>query len=357
MGKLLARATRRASLAHIRHVAPVAPDTATGPVAQVYRQLEADFGMLAPPVVLHAPAPGPLAAVWVMLRETLLATGQVSRGAKEAVAAAVSLANRCPYCVEVHGATLLGLLRGPDAAAVAADRIEDVTDPALCGIAAWARSVGGAAPAPFPARHSAELIGVAVTFHYLNRMVNIFLQDSPLPPAPALVRRVARRVAARAMGAMARGNTSPGTSLDLLAAAPPPPDLSWATGRPYLVDAVARASATIDAGGANAVPEPVRRLLLARLDDWTGAPPGPGSRTWLAEATAGLPPTDRAAGKLVLLTAFASYQVTDAQVQELRRHGYDDSALIELTAWASLTTARHIGQRLYRGVEALSTDG
>src|SRR5688500_10461272 len=185
MGELLARATRGPAVAHVRHVSPVAPRAAGGLVAAVYRQVERDFGMLAPPVSLHSPAPEVLAACWLMLRESLIAshpsagtahqmtprtaiavapgspgqpavpddrtaaaasTGQeaaaatladasrmvaATRDAKEAVAAAVSLSNRCPYCVEVHGATLIGLVRSPDAVAIAEGRIDAVGDPAM----------------------------------------------------------------------------------------------------------------------------------------------------------------------------------------------------------------------------------
>ena len=113
MASMFLRAARRSSLAQIRHVAPVRPDAATGLVGRVYDQVERDFGMLAPPVALHSPAPAVLAASWLMLRETLIATGKVDRATKEAVGTAVSLGNTCPYCVEVHSATLGGLAGRP----------------------------------------------------------------------------------------------------------------------------------------------------------------------------------------------------------------------------------------------------
>src|SRR5690242_10016741 len=105
MASVFLGAARRSSLAQIRHVAPVRPGPGTDLVARVYDQVERDFGMLAPPVALHAPAPGVLAAAWLMLRETLIASGRVERAAKEAVGTAVSIGNACPYCVEVHSAT------------------------------------------------------------------------------------------------------------------------------------------------------------------------------------------------------------------------------------------------------------
>jgi len=109
MSATVAQRALRKSLGQIRYVSPVPPGAAAGLVAEVYAQVEHDFGMLAPPVALHSPAAGPLAASWMMLRETLVVQGVASRAAKETVAAAVSVENGCPYCVTVHNAVLGGL--------------------------------------------------------------------------------------------------------------------------------------------------------------------------------------------------------------------------------------------------------
>src|SRR5262245_6330843 len=148
MGHMLTRATLRGTLAQIRYVAPVPPSAARGLVADVYRQVQRDFGLLAPPVSLHAPAAGPLAACWLMLRETLIATGRATRAEKETVAIAVSSANDCPYCVDVHVTAAHGVL-GRGAA---------TDDRALGAIASWARDSGirpRAQPSrpPFPREH------------------------------------------------------------------------------------------------------------------------------------------------------------------------------------------------------------
>jgi len=116
------RALRKSTM-QIRYVRPVPPGAAAGLVADVYAQVERDFGMLAPPVVLHSPAVGPLAACWIMLRETLLAQGGAARAAKEVVAAGVSLGNACPYCVDVHSAVLRGLAHGAEADALGGARV------------------------------------------------------------------------------------------------------------------------------------------------------------------------------------------------------------------------------------------
>lgn len=345
MAGLLIRPALRRSLAQIRHVTTVRPAAARNLVAAVYSEAEREFGMLAPPLALHSSAPESLAACWMMLRETLVATGPVDRATKETVAAAVSLANTCPYCVDVHSATLHGLTRGPDFGAIAEDRIESIADPALRGIALWARA-GGARQAPFPAEQAPELVGVASTFHYLNRMVNVFLGESPIPPGlPAAARRSAVAALGRFMSATTHEIREPGCSLDLLPAARLPEDLSWAAGTPSIAGAFARAATVIDAAGARATPEPVRDLVLAELAAWNGRPTGL-SRNWVDNAVSALPATERPAGRLALLVALASYQIDDSVIGEFRRRRPADATLIELTSWASMAAARQMGSRL-----------
>lgn len=347
MTTLLTRLARRATSAHVQHVTPVPAGAARGLVAEVYRQVERDFGILAPPVTLHSPEPTVLAAGWTLLRETLLVPGPASRAAKEAVAAAVSLANRCPYCVDVHGSVLAGLLRDEDARAVMTDDLAAVRDRYLRRLVAWARDPAGAGVRlTAPPAETVQLVGVAVAFHYLNRMVNVFLVDSPLPPTPAAARRVVAAVASGLGRWLAARRPERGAALPLLPDAPLPPDLAWAAGDGTVATALARAAAAIDAAG-RVVPEPVRRLVQDNLD----APaPGIGSRRWLDQVVEPLAPDERPAARLALLTAVASYQVGPGLVRDVRDRGWDDAALVSLTAWAGFAAARRIGGRLAAGM-------
>jgi AhpD family alkylhydroperoxidase len=337
----------------IKHLSPVSADGADPLVGRVYAQVEEDFGMLAPPVSLHAPAPSVLAASWMMLRETLVAGGRADRTAKEVVAAAVSHGNRCPYCVDVHSSTLYGLTRADDATAVAEGRLEEVGNPRLRQIAGWvARS---AAPSPVPADQARELVGVAVVFHYLNRVVNVFLTESPFPDqVPAGVRPRLRRLAGRMVAPAARRSPEAGASLDLLPDAELPADLAWAAGSPHVAAALARSAAAIDEAGRREVPAAVRELTTTVLAAWDGSPPGL-SRAWTDEAVSGLAEEDQAAGRLALLTALAAYQVDASVVDDFRRDRPGDEALVGLTSWAAMTAARRAGSRLVPGRDAMNT--
>ncbi|HEX4724138.1 MAG TPA: carboxymuconolactone decarboxylase family protein [Pseudonocardiaceae bacterium] len=320
----LVRFAVRRSLRDTRYVRVVPRRQASGLVADVYRQVERDFSMLAPPTALHSPAPDMLAASWAILRETLLAQGIADRATKEAVATEVSTANSCPYCADVHGMTLAAMPAAPS------DRD---------GLAAWVRR-SATGSAPFPAPQAPELIGVAVTFHYYNRMVNVFLRESPFPShVPESAKPKARQVLGGVLRPSATRGARPGDSLDLLAAAPVPDDLDWARPNPVVADAFARAYAAIEAAGARSVPSGVRDLVRDRLSTWDGTSPGL-SRSWVDDAVAGLPAADQPSGRLALVIAMASYQVDDGLVEAFRATAPDDQTLIELAAWASMSAAR-----------------
>ncbi|BCP14084.1 alkyl hydroperoxide reductase AhpD [Mycobacterium paraintracellulare] len=296
---------------------------AVGLVAKVYQQMERDFGFLAPPISLHSPSPEVMAASWLMMRETLLASGRAARVLKESVASAVSEANTCPYCVEVHDAIRHSIDGTYDANAVRA----------------WV--AGG--PRPFPDDQLEECVGVAVAFEYVNRMNHVFLPESPVP---ARVPRLAHNQVRRTLGGVAapgKRAIEPGDSLALLSEAPLPDDLSWSAGHATVAGAFARASAVIDSAGARSLPLHVRDLVNAWLSGDAGEIGL--SRSWVDQAVDALPAADRTVVKLALLTALASHQVDADIVASARRDCADDAALVDLTAWASWSAARRAASR------------
>ncbi len=332
---------RGLSLAQIRYLTPTRPRAAEGLTAQVYRQMEQEFGILPPPVALHSPAPEAMAAAWVMLRETLLAPGLVDRAVRESVAAAVSAANACPYCVSVHRATLHGLLGARPA-----------NDETVRDAAAWATegverlTAGSASRIPFTPDQAPEYAGVAVVFHYLNRMVNTFLEDVPMPPsAPRAGLGMVQHVLGGMIRSASRRIGPAGASLELLPQAPVPPDLAWAQPNLAVTQAFARAVDAIERASAQAVPQSVRDLLARELAVWDGRPLGL-SRAWVDRPLASLPAHARPAGRLALLVAFASHQIDGSVIEAYRVDRPEDADLVALASWAALSAARQAGSWL-----------
>ncbi|MFG2049436.1 carboxymuconolactone decarboxylase family protein [Micromonospora sp. NPDC048935] len=295
-------------LTQVRHVTPVRRGAATGLVGRVYRQVEHDFGVLAPPIALHAGAPPALAAAWVMLREIMLVPGTLSRAQKEAIAAEVSRQNRCPYCVTVHETVV--------------------------------RRLGPPATGPAPAGADPEAVAMSLVMNYLNRMVNVFLREVPLPPhVPTRALRPVMRVLGTDMLAAATRRHPVGASLDLLPDADLPDDLAWSAAAPTAAPALARAAAAIEAGGRRALPDPARETVLRALSGWHGEPMGI-SRRWTDDLVTDLPATARPTARLALLVALASFQVDTALIVECRAAGADDQTLLELSSWSAMIAAR-----------------
>lgn len=334
----------------VKYVAPVPAEAATGLVAQVYAQVAEEMRLVVPPALLHSPVPEVLAGYWALMREPLLPSRRLDRGTKEAVAAAVSVATICPYCVDMHSVSMYDVSTEQYAEAVAGDRIDEIADPRLRAVTGWARTAhqlddGEPLPDFLSAVDRAELIGVVVAFHYLTRMVNVFLSSFLLPPGlgPRSRRRFKQGIS-RVLRPTLRDDRRPGRSLELLPAAPLPADAGWATADQVVAAAVARAYRTFEAAGARSLSPRVRQLVLRRLADWRGEETGL-STAWCERTIAHLPEPERAAARLALLTALASYQVDEEVVEEFRRYRPDDASLVEAAAWASFAAARLIGGR------------
>jgi AhpD family alkylhydroperoxidase len=265
---------------------------------------------------------------------------------KEAVAVAVSRSNRCPYCVDAHAVMLSAASASPAADAIRTGRDDAIADPALRQLVAWAAASGAPAPpaAPFGPDEAPEIVGTAVLFHYINRLVSAYLPETPLPSRtilPGLTQRLGGRFFARALG-RAR---EPGASLAFLPDAPVADDLAWARPMPHVAGAFARLAAATDAAGDTVSPA-VRARVLARLDDPDAAPPGL-SRRWLDDAVAGAAVAEAATLRPLLVAALAPWQM-DAELRRAFVERFDERTLLGALAWASFAAARRIGARLGR---------
>lgn len=339
----------------IRYLHPVPPAAATGLVAEVYSQAKREFGLL-PPVPLHSPIPRLLAGAWCVLRETLL-VGQVGRPVKEALAAEISRLNRCPFCIDAHTLMLEAAGEKEAARALAAREPGALRDEGLREVVAWGaahRSPGAATLSrpPFSAADTSEMIGTAMAFHYINRMAHVFLPDSAYPLSPAFywAKGWVRKLASGRFKALVSARRVPGESLALLEPAELPADTPWARGNPYVAGAFARYAAAVKEAVQDALPETVRERVVERLEVWDGSDPGLGGLG--EDELGGIPDEERAAGRLALLTAFASYRVDGDVVAAYRARRPTDAQLLGAVSWVSYVSARRIGRWLWEALPA-----
>ncbi|HEY3231765.1 MAG TPA: carboxymuconolactone decarboxylase family protein [Roseiflexaceae bacterium] len=342
---MIAETIRERMAQTIKYVTPVPCGAATGLTAEVYRHMQADF-LPVPPLTLHSPVPHILAGVWSILRETLR-TGQVNRALKEAVAAAVSKTNACPYCVDVHTSMLHATSNHDAADAILRGDYDHIHDEQLNAIVQWVLAnrtpqANGALPPPFAPSDAPEIIGTAIAFHYINRMVNVFLGETFLPVPSALKGLAGRLFGATAGRRFVSGSLRQGDSLKFVPQARLPDDLSWAAANPAVAGAFAGFAEVVDAAGDAVLPAAVRVLVRNHVQAWHGEAMGM-SRRWVEDAVVEVKEAHRAAARLALLTALASYQVDASVVEGFQARYPEDAQLIAATAWASFTAARRVG--------------
>ncbi|GGX07466.1 carboxymuconolactone decarboxylase family protein [Streptomyces chryseus] len=313
-----------------RYTDPLPPGAATGVTADVYAQLATDFGIEgASAFVVLSASPPLLTGAWALVRESLLA-GRTSRTDKQVVAAGVSLANRCPFCVDAH--TVLLHATGDHRLAEVIARGEVPADPGHAALLAWAKGTrtGEAGEPPFPAAHAPEFIGTALAFHFINRVVSSLLTETMLPGNVQRYRLV-RSLAGRSLSRTVRRELAPGASLGLLETSGPEP--AWAAGAPAgTAYAALRAAAR---QGAGLLSEEDRAYVRDAVAASGGGHPAL-TGDWLPARD------ERPGARLALLAALAPYRLTDEDVAAWRGPHHTDHCLVHLVAYGAITATERV---------------
>jgi AhpD family alkylhydroperoxidase len=331
----------------IKYIEPLPVSTSEGLLTEVYEQIRRDIGSVVEPYMMHSSSPLLLAGSWTILRETAQ-VGNVPRAVKEAVSAAVSKVNQCPYCVDAHTMMLMAAGNNEVARKISKDQTDSISDVKMNSIVKWSlatRSPGSYLlfNPPFTAQEAPEIIGTAVSFHYMNRMVSVLLSETPLPTASPLLKNILKRVGAKILfSASLKKHKTPGESLHFLPDAPLPDDLHWAKSHPFISRAFARFSAVTNTAGESILTEQSRSIVRHYIDDWDGKDPGI-SRHWIEQTVKTLTEPSKTAAKLALLTAIAPYQVDDEMIRDFRSIYKEDVQLLNVLAWSSFMAARKIG--------------
>jgi AhpD family alkylhydroperoxidase len=329
----------------IRYLTSIDYSAATGLARDVMLQMESDF-LVGPPLTVHLPNPPLLAGVWSLCRECL-AADRIPRPMGDLIAGVVSRANTCPYCFGIHTAMLHSFGVGEDADVL--QNNQAFTDPAKQRIAAWAAATLMPTSEilqrpPFTREQAPQVIGTALAFHYLNRIVNVFLDPIPLSDVSWLKgaftrmsgRMMRTRLSAQHLAPAGFLNAEPDIRL--------PPQFEWAAPDANIAGAVRRFVTAAEEAGRQSVDPRVRERVVAHVQSWNGESPGV-SRAWIEPAVSSLDENLRPAARLALLTALASYQVDEGIVKSFQARQPGDRHLINLTSWASYTAVCRLSRR------------
>jgi len=294
-----------------RFFTPAPARSATGPAADVYGQLREEFLGPVPTFQALSAVPELMAATWTMMRESLLA-GDASRVDREIVAASVSRANRCRFCVDAHVMLLHAL--GEHTIAEALARGDAPAETPLIAWAEASRSPRATGWTP----QTAELTGTVEAFHFINRMVSALLDPDLLPGGlqrSPMVRSVGGRLYAKIAREHREHRDSP--------------------------EAAYRKLRGVAEQGGELLGDLARQTVAATVSWEDGRHPD-RPREWAVDLVADLPAIDRVGTRIALLAAFAPSAISPGDVALWRLSHPADADLVRLIAYGAITATDHV---------------
>ncbi len=322
----------------IKYLKPVIYRESIGDIRKIYDEINLDY-VLGPPFTIHAALPELMAGVWSLVRETMIVNRHVNRLTKEAVAGGVSTSNQCPFCVEIH----LKMSGGR-------------TEKNKNDIFEWSKNHYSPnskliIDPPFSQEEAPEIIGTALAFHYINRMVSVFVTDYPLP-VPRFFKFLKPTISSFFKLTAAKNitglNVNPGTSLKRMPDAILPEEFSWAHSNTHISDCFAGFDTIISRVGENHISFDVRKKILTFLGNWNGDIQEIGNR-WLEEEILQIEDNEKKVlARLILLASIQPYKITEQHIIELRKQDYKDEQLIAAASWGSWQATKRISSWLSR---------
>ena len=286
----------------------IEPTQATGLVKRIYRQMNQENAGVHGPFLFHSSVPNLLAGIWALFRETQIAS-RIPR-----VDLVIAEQNQCPWCIEAHSTALANTSQNQEIAQWA-KATQNPDDPALKN-------------PPFKPEQMSEYIAAVLLWQYINRMSNALLIDSAWvafgqfkQPYLKLMSWVFEKFV------LTKPNKA-GLSLEFMQ------DTNIAVALSHLHH-------TLQATIHTALPLEVQVFVLQKIKEWHGQNMGL-SRQWVNEMVKDLSDEHQASAKLVLLTAFAAYQLDSSFIDQYRKYYPDNAALVTATAWASYHAATRV---------------
>src|SRR5215831_18720115 len=240
------------SLKTMRYVHAIPRRKAAGLVAQVYEMIEDDF-FINGSLTSRSKVPPLMAGIWTVGRESILVDDHLDRTTKEAMNAALSQVNDCPYCGDMLISLVHASGKHDAASCIFAENEAHITNSTLRKRLTWVKSIATPGvkmdvPVPFTVEELPEVIAALMAMSDINRFSHVVMDGSPVN-APFGLQR-AKAAALRLFGGELRAahgeRLIPGRALSLLPPASLPPDMRWATPHPRIAEALARWTAVVE---------------------------------------------------------------------------------------------------------------
>ena len=315
-------------------------------IREVIKQIKKDFGIYADPFKIHEPIPELLASVWAACRETEL-VGILPRSIKELIAVHVSKSNSCTYCVDAHEMLLYSVGKKE---LVELETQDETLNTEEVLFAKWARLSRNPKDSIveyplFTMKQASEAIGIVVYFHYLNRMVHLFLEDTLIPLRQSKFKSLLQSLAGFAFSRRIKKEKKIGDSLHFLPANTLPSDMQWAISQSHIATAFAQFNSSINQLKNHYIPISVQQVMEKFWSEWNGEE-APLGFAWMEKYLHSVDSQHQDILKLSILLTMSPYRVTKDIVKEFEVNHEDSKLLLATAAWASFNAAKRIGSWL-----------
>ena len=324
----------------VKYIKAVGLKDSTGKIKKINEQINRDFG-LAGPLTLSTPSTRVHTVRWVTARESFVVETNVKRVIKEIVAASVAQINQCPYCEDAHGTSIVSAGDKITSKKIINGTWQTLKDEKTKQIIEW--SLNTRSPnseiiknPPFSIHEAPEIIGTALVFHSTNRLVNIFLEESPLPSflSGKLIKKTALKIASKTLfKSMVEKQSTAGDSLEFIKNYPIPTSLEWSKSIPSFSKALAADQVVLNEIEEELIPKKLAQLFIEKINSWQGEEMAMG-RSWLNETIKSLSENEKPIAKVMFLAAFTPFAVTEKDIEDFRKAKPGDTALVEVCYWS-----------------------
>ncbi len=334
----------------IKHIKHIKENKAQGKLKQLYKHIELNFGKLAEPFVLHSLNIELTAGVWAMLYETVMVEVKVKRSLKEAIAISISEINKCNYCVDAHSIMVFGTEKDllNSIMEIRNGKTEPITREDK--IILWAlKNLDFDSPIilnpPFSKEEMPEIIGTAVLFHYLNRMVSLFAGETPLPTTKTkslIIKLASNFIFAKAI----RKKKTKGESLMFIDDNNNHKGFEWANSTPEIMKAFQYFKYQTE----NEIEQILSPELISSLKKQATnlhflKPSFGNEKTENFLKT--VKPSEKQIAEFCFLTMFEPHKVYGKHFQTLKQK-LKDEEILKIAAFVSMLIAESIGEFLFR---------
>lgn len=311
-----------------------------GEIKKINLQINRDFGLVGP-LTLSTPSLRIHAIRWATARESFVVESNIKRVTKEIVAAGIAQINKCPYCEDVHGTSISSTGDNETSKAIANGTWESLKDERTKAIIEWSLNTRNPTAKiiknpPFSIDEAPEIIGTALVFHSTNRLVSLFLEESPLPSflSTKLMKKTALKIASKTLfKSMVMKKASAGESLQFIQDYKIPKSVERSNAVPSFSKVLIAEEILLNEIEKEIIPQKIVALFKEKVNNWEGEEM-PLGRGWLSELTNGLNKDEIPIANLIFLSAFSPHTIIKNDINKFRKINPTDKDLVEICFWS-----------------------